>query len=231
MSGLLGPRENLVHHCRRLARSASWLHSTGKLMRLPIRNKGAEALTVWIEPWCEQYDVPVGGEAIVSLEDGEPHSIDIYEHGVTIWNEGDRATVEVLTENDQSLDHALMLVRVWLYRFGADDDATRLDQSVSALELSDGYLGARAKAFGAFYQGFQSSDPSVSIAAMEKLKNDTLIACFRVGADAAHRNRLARGEASFPGLGGLGPFDTDTARSSFERAAGVVRSLESEEAI
>jgi len=65
-------------------------------VRIPIRNKGAKPLTIFIEPICDQYEVPAGGEAVVILEDGRPHSFDVFEDGwVSIWNEGvTRAEVE-----------------------------------------------------------------------------------------------------------------------------------------
>ena len=70
-------------------------------MRLPIRNYLETPLTIFIEPICDQYEVPAGGEALVILEDGHPHSIDIHpENWVSIWNEGaERATVEISGEH------------------------------------------------------------------------------------------------------------------------------------
>jgi hypothetical protein len=70
-------------------------------MRLPIRNYLATPLTIFIEPVCDQYEVPVGGEAIVTLEDGYAHSIDVHpDQWVSIWNEGPEwAKVEVFTEH------------------------------------------------------------------------------------------------------------------------------------
>ena len=66
-------------------------------MRLPIRNKGDKPLTIFIEPVCEQFEVPVGSEAIVTLEDGHPHSFDWFDDAwLSIWNEGHQpAAVEV----------------------------------------------------------------------------------------------------------------------------------------
>jgi hypothetical protein len=71
----------------------------GNSVRIPIRNKGAKPLTVFIEPICDQYEVPVGGEAVVILEDGRPHSIDLFDDAwVSIWNEGvEQAIVEIRT--------------------------------------------------------------------------------------------------------------------------------------
>jgi hypothetical protein len=59
-------------------------------MRLPIRNYLETSLTIFIEPICDQYEVPPGGEAVVTLDDGHPHSIDVHpDNWVSIWNEGD----------------------------------------------------------------------------------------------------------------------------------------------
>lgn len=67
-------------------------------MRLPIRNHLSEPLTLFIEPWCIEEEVPVGGQAIITLQDGRPHSIDIHpDHFVTVWDEGsEMPAVEVL---------------------------------------------------------------------------------------------------------------------------------------
>ncbi len=73
-------------------------------MRLPIRNYLATPLTIFIEPVCDQYEVPAGGEAVVILEDGHPHSIDVHsDNWVSIWNEGPAwATVEIFDEHQFS---------------------------------------------------------------------------------------------------------------------------------
>ena len=66
-------------------------------MRLPIRNYLAEPLLVFMEPYCDEHEVPPGGEAIITLEDGCPHSIDVHPGSwVSVWDEGrKRGTVEV----------------------------------------------------------------------------------------------------------------------------------------
>lgn len=65
-------------------------------MKLPIRNYMSAPLTLFIEPWCDQYEIPAGGEAIVTLEDGRPHSIDVHsEQWVALWDEGAGCTIEV----------------------------------------------------------------------------------------------------------------------------------------
>jgi len=74
-------------------------------MRLPIRNYLSTPLTIFIEPICDQYEVPVGGEAIVTLEDGHPHSIDVHpDQWVSVWNEGPKlAQVEIFNEHQFSM--------------------------------------------------------------------------------------------------------------------------------
>lgn len=73
-------------------------------MRLPIRNYLAGPLTVFIEPQCHEHEVPVGGQAIITLEDGRPHSIDIHPDGwVSVWDEGaGLAEVEVLEQQNNA---------------------------------------------------------------------------------------------------------------------------------
>jgi hypothetical protein len=71
-------------------------------MQLPIRNKLAEPLTLFIEPICAEYEIPPGGMAIVTLEDGHPHSLDYHpDRWLSLWNEGfSLATVEVLSADE-----------------------------------------------------------------------------------------------------------------------------------
>lgn len=73
-------------------------------MRLPIRNYLETPLTIFVEPLCDQYEVPPKGEALVILQDGYPHSIDIHpDNWVSIWNEGPKlATVELFDEHQFS---------------------------------------------------------------------------------------------------------------------------------
>jgi hypothetical protein len=183
-------------------------------MRMPIRNKGDRPLTVLVELQCDQFEVPVGGEAIVRLEDGRPHSIDLEDGWVTIWDEGGDASVEVITSGDKRIDDALMLVRVWLPRLGADDEALLINGAVEAFELTVGYFAARDRVFRAFYEGFANEECTSSA-------DTTLNACYRAGVTAARLNGAARKTQSFPELGSA-PFDTDTARSAFDRALGNV---------
>lgn len=63
-------------------------------MKLPFRNYLATPLTIMIEPGCDEYQVSSGGEAVVTLEDGHPHSIEIYpDQRISIWNEGEGIAV------------------------------------------------------------------------------------------------------------------------------------------
>ena len=65
-------------------------------MKLPIRNKTSESILLFIEVTCEEYEIPAGGEALVTLEDGQPHSIDLHDRQITVWNEGyERALVDI----------------------------------------------------------------------------------------------------------------------------------------
>lgn len=59
-------------------------------MKMPIRNRQAVPLTLFVEPWCNEYEIPPGGEARIALEDGRPHSLEICaENFVILWDEGD----------------------------------------------------------------------------------------------------------------------------------------------
>ena len=184
-------------------------------MRIPIRNKGDRPLTVFVELQCDQFEVPVGGEAIVRLADGRPHSFDVDSDWVTIWDEGGDASVEVISKSDKCVDDALMLARVWLHRMGAEADALLLDDTVECLEPATGYLAARDRVFRAFYAGL-SADEAPS------WEDDKIAACWRAGVTAARLNEAARKAQTFPELG-TAPFDTDTARTAFNRALGNVR--------
>lgn len=181
-------------------------------MRIPIRNKGESPLTLFVELQCDQFEVPVGGEAIVRLADGRPHSIDVARDWVTIWDEEGDAWVEVILESDKRVDEALMLARIWLYRMGAEADALLLDETVESLEPAIGYLAARDRVFQAFYTGFAGHD-------VPSQNDETVVACWRVGATAARLNDAARKARTFPELNGA-PFDTDAARTAFNRALG-----------
>lgn len=66
-------------------------------MDFSIRNYSAVPLTLFIEPYCDQYEIPPGGEAVAKLEDGKPHSIDFQpDNWVSLWDEGvKKAKVEI----------------------------------------------------------------------------------------------------------------------------------------
>lgn len=179
-------------------------------MRIPIRNKGNRPLQIFVELQCDQFEVPIGGEAIVRLADGCRHSIDIDDAWVTIWDEGGDASVEVISSSDKRIDDALMLARVWLHRLGAEAEALLIDDIVERLETSIGYFAARDRVFRAFHAGFSGEDS-------QSQENEALAACCLAGATAARLNDAARKARSFPELGAA-PFDTDTARSAFSRA-------------
>ncbi|MFC3581919.1 hypothetical protein [Sphingomonas hylomeconis] len=181
-------------------------------MRIPIRNKSDSPLTVFVELQCDQFEVPVGGEAIVRLADGRPHSIDVDRDWVTIWDEEGDASVEIISNSDKRVDDALMLARVWLHRMGAEADALLLDDTVESLELDVGYLAARDRVFQAFYTGFAGHD-------VPSQNDETIVQCWRAGATAARLNDAARKARTFPELNAA-PFDTDTARMAFDRAVG-----------
>ncbi|MES2336961.1 MAG: hypothetical protein V4537_02555 [Pseudomonadota bacterium] len=165
---------------------------------------------MFVELQCDQFEVPVGGEAIVWLADGCPHSIDVDRDWVTIWDEEGDARIEVISKGDKCVDEALMLARVWLHRMGAEADASFLDDTVENLEPVIGYFAARDRVFKAFHTGLSGHDvPSQS--------DDTIVACWRIGTTAARLNDTARKARTFPELNSA-PFDTETARTAFNRA-------------
>lgn len=188
-------------------------------MRLPIRNKRNQTLTIFVEPHCDEFEVPIGGEAIVRLEDGPPHSIDISETQVTIWDEGLDGTVEILAESDKRVDKALMLASMWLHRLGGESEAALIRKTVDDLETEVGYLGARLQVFGAFYDGFRNENAGSSMGDMplNKRQSEALAACYGAGRTAARLNGTARDNNVFPEFSAA-PFDTDTIRLAFERA-------------
>ena len=74
------------------------------VMKLPIRNHSASPITLFIEPRCEEHEIPPGGEAIVTLEAGRPHSIDLHPNQwVSLWDEGTNPLAEVRVFPDQDL--------------------------------------------------------------------------------------------------------------------------------
>lgn len=181
-------------------------------MRIPIRNRGTRALQIFVELQCDQFEVPVDGEAIVRLADGRAHSIDVDDEGITIWDEGGDASVEVISNTERRIDDALMLARVWLHRLGAEDEASLIDNAVEKFETGIGYFAARDRVFRAFHAGFSGEEN-------RSQEEEILAECWRAGATAARLNDAARNAQSFPELGAA-PFDTNTAQSAFKRALG-----------
>lgn len=179
-------------------------------MRLPIKNKGNRPLTIFVELQCDEFEFPVDGEAIVRLEDGLPHSIDFEDGWVTVWDAGTNASVEIIQSSDKRVDEALSLARVWLHRFGADEEALLIGAAVEQLELIVGYFAARDQVFRAFHAGFSSEGGWSSDEAI-------LVACHRAGVAAGRLNEVARKTTSIPELNAA-PLDTDTARTAFARA-------------
>jgi hypothetical protein len=189
-------------------------------MRLPIRNTGERVLTIFVEPVCDQHEVPVGGEAIVCLEDGCPHSVDVSEDWITIWNEGTEASVEIVTESEKSVVEALRLARLWLHRLGGARAGEAIDNCVTDLEQRNGYVNARAQVFGAFFRGFRLK-ATEALPSSDKLPTwpgrADLAPAYHAGGTAAWLNYTARRSDAFPGPG-IGPFDTDAVQSRFEHA-------------
>lgn len=71
-------------------------------MKLPIRNCLSVPLTLLIEPQCGEYQIPPGGEAIVTLQDGRTHSIDFHpDNWVSLWDEGADPIASVVVYTDQ----------------------------------------------------------------------------------------------------------------------------------
>lgn len=168
-----------------------------------------------MEPTCEEYEIPVGGEAIVRIEDGLLGSIDVEDGCVTIYDDSCCATVEVVSEDDQRFDYALMLASNWLQNFGARSEAELLNRVVYDLEPIAGYFKARKQVFIAFHEGLADEELG-SINA--KARDEHLAACYRAGVQAARLNRAARENHSFPGLNAPAPLDTDIVRSAFATA-------------
>ena len=89
------------------------------MVKLPIRNRSNKPFTLFMEPYCDEYEVPPGAEAIVLLSDDprHPHSIDVCEDQLSVWDEGGtpRVEVEVVSQEKQSIVEALRLARTWLH--------------------------------------------------------------------------------------------------------------------
>lgn len=74
------------------------------MMKLPIRNFLAEPLTLFIEPHCQQHDIPVGGSAVVTLPGDWLPAIDVApDRWITLWEEGPgKIVVEVFDDHSAS---------------------------------------------------------------------------------------------------------------------------------
>jgi len=198
-------------------------------MRLPIRNKTDRPLHIFIEPWCDDYKVPPTGEAFVHLEDGLPHSIDVFDGQVSIWSEGaEGAKVDVVSEGDQSIAQALQLARVWLFQLGGREVAERMDEARDRLEVSEGYLTSRARTFAAFHAGFTAKEAEQRPRGPELAPwsgEESLAVAWIAGGAAAWLNRRARRRFAFPGWG-KGPLDIEETRADFARAMAVIGRME-----
>lgn len=199
-------------------------------MKLPIRNYTSQPLTLFVEPYCEQYEVAPGEEAIVTLEDGRPHSLDYHpENWVSLWDEGENeATVEVVSKEQNLVVDALSFAKGWLFHFGSEGEAAATDISnvVEREEVESGYVGARFAAYRAFREGYRTmqSQPSPNDAALPEWSGRaTLGGAYRAGCMGAIFNQRVRLKPSLIELGEP-PFDTDTARLKFEEADAVVQS-------
>lgn len=195
-------------------------------MKLPIRNRTPQPLTLFIEPYCDQHEIPPDGEAIVTLAEGFPHSLDFHqENWVSVWDEGGTpATVEVVTKEQNVVIDALAFARRWLLRYGerAEAAAKDLDAAVAREERASGYVRARCDAYRAFRAGFRAKDVQPDGTPLpDWTGSKTLEAAYRAGGAAAYFNHQTRLE---PGLVELGeaPFDTDVAHSKFDEADAIV---------
>lgn len=197
-------------------------------MKLPVRNYTSKPLTLFIEPYCDEFEIPSQGEAIVTLDDGEAHSLDFHpENWVSLWNEGQgEAVVEIVTKEQKAVIDALGFVRGWLYQYKSEGrEATRnLDAAIEREEAEVGYLGARFAAYRAFREGFRAkaAEAEPASAALPDWKGGGALAgAYLAGGVAAYFNYRTRLD---PGLVELGeaPFDTDTARRTFGEADAII---------
>jgi hypothetical protein len=197
-------------------------------VKLPIRNYTSAPLTLFVEPYCDQYEIPPQGEAIVMLDDGEAHSLDFHpENWVSLWDEGENcATVEIVSKEQNTVVDALDFARGWLNQYGSEGKkaAAGLNAGIHLEEKTLGYLRARFAGYQAFREGFRTKalEAEPESAALPKWNGkDTLADAYRAGGVAAYFNYRTRLE---PGLVELGqaPFDTDTARRKFDDADAMI---------
>lgn len=198
-------------------------------MKLPIRNRTSETLTLFIEPYCEEHEIAPGEEAIVRLEDGRPHSLDFHsDNFMTLWDEGEtEAIVEVVSKEQNVVVDALSFVRGWLFQFGAEGEAaaTDIDHAVEREEETSGYVAARFAAYKAFRDGYRKmqSQANPDGAALPQWSGPGKLAgAYRAGGVGAIFNHRVRLKPSLIELG-KPPFDTDVARLKFEEADGLVQ--------
>lgn len=194
-------------------------------MNLPIRNHTSTPLTLFIEPFCDEYQIPPEGEAIVILEDGQPHSLDLHpDNFVSLWDEGQTAAVvEIVSKKQNAVVDALSFASIWLYVQG-QAAAEDLQDAIEGEEKAVGYLAARFGAYRAFRAGFREkaleSDPDSAL--LPKWPgNPTLAGAYRAGGVAAFFNYRVRLDPSLIELG-KAPFDTDTAHQKFKDADAAV---------
>ena len=197
-------------------------------MKLPIRNYTSTSLTLFVEPYCDEYEIPPQGEAIVILDDGEPYSLDFHpENWVSLWNEGESdAVVEIISKEENTVVDALGFTRGWLHQYGSEGlNAVRdLDASVEHEEKAVGYLRARFAAYQALREGFLAKAAEVQPdgAALPQWRgSETLAGAYRAGGVAAYSNYRTRLNPKLVELGEA-PFDTDTARRKFDEADAMI---------
>ena len=197
-------------------------------MKLPIRNRTATTMTLFVEPWCSQFEIPSEGEAIVILADGETYSLDIHpENWVTIWNEGQtEAVVEVISKEQNAVVDALSFATVWLHQYGSPGRvaAEDLDRAINCEEGILGYFRARIAAYQAFREGFRTKAAEVNphTGDLQKWRgSEGLQGAYQAGGVAAYWNHRTRLKPSLVELGEA-PFDTDMARRKFADADAMI---------
>jgi hypothetical protein len=197
-------------------------------MKLPIRNNTSAPLRLFIEPYCDQYEIPPAGEAIVTLDDAGAHSLDFHpENSVTLWDEGENfAVVEIVSKEQNAVINAISFVTGWLFQYGAEGKAARkdLEDAVEREERERGYLRSRFDVYQAFREGFRTKaaeDEPPSAILPKWTGNDVLGDAYRAGGVAAYFNYRTRLEPTLVELG-MAPFDTDIARQTFNDADAMI---------
>ena len=199
-------------------------------MKMPIRNYTSQPLTLFVEPYCDQFEIGPGEEAIVTLEEGRPHSLDLHaDNFVSLWDEGqsEAAIVEVVSKDQNLVVDALSFARGWLFHFGSEGEAAArgIDTVVEREEPGSGYVGARFAAYKAFREGYRAmqSQPHPDDSALPQWDGRAALAgAYRAGCMGAVFNQRVRLKPDLVELGEA-PFDTDTARLKFEQADAMVQ--------